>query len=153
MLGIITFPSYEIRILDIEKKEEFLLGKHFVVNSILYLEKYSLLLSVSSISIIAWNIKKKKGEITLEYEISKVIDCGNGICTVLMKNGHISIINVRKIEIVREISFSNEGLSILYNKYENTILVLQADYTISEYSANNLTLIYSFNIQDYMPNF
>ena len=89
----------------------------------------------------------------MRYEISKVIDCGNGICSVLMKNGHLSLINIKKLEVVREISFSKEGLSVLYNKYADSLLVLQSDYTISEYSAKDLAFIYSFNIQDYTPNF
>lgn len=156
LISILTFPSSDIKVLDIKNEKEYKLGTHSSADTLLFLKDKKLLLSIGKGGdIVLWSIKmrKKIGELLMEHDVIEVINCGKNLCAVLLSSAHLALVNIKSMKLIKKIDISCEGQSIIYNPDNGSILVLKTDYTIAEYSATNLSFIYSFNMLDYMPNF
>ena len=156
LISILTFPSSDIKVLDIKHEKEYKLGTHSAADSLLFLKEKKILLSISKGGdIVFWSIKlrKKIGELLMDHGVIEVINCGKNLCAVLLSSAHLALVNIKSMKLIKKIDISCEGQSIIYNPDNCSILVLKPDYTIAEYSAMTLSFLYSFNMLDYMPSF
>ena len=156
LISILTFPSSDIKVLDIKNETEYKLGTHSSADSLLFLKDKKLLISISKGGDIAlWSIKMKKkiGELLMNHGVIEVINCKKNLCAVLLSSAHLAVVDIKNMKLIKEIDISCEGQAIIYNPNNDSVLILKTDYTIAEYSVMNLSFLYSFNMLDYMPRF